>query len=463
MRERWNTVVAVLEYILFLTFFFLINRYQLIASSMNFDEILSWELAFSSWRDLFVGVTHDTQQLLFYGILKLYAYIIPQNNDYWIRFPALIFGGATACLVFYYSRSRFSRLTVAASALFILSHPLLSIISTFCRPYSLLVFLMTVILYTARKIFFERTAKWTDEWIFIASAAALGFVHYLALPFLAALVMSLRIFGINIFKLFHSWQRTGLIILSQLTLAGFLVYQWQYRTNVLWIFEGEDEFLRSWISATGAVFILALVWIAPYLWMNKLKPRYEGFLLSVLLLLTVFFLVMNVAVFRYLSILIPATLLLFPFAIEKVIQFRSVVLFFLIAIFLSGPFRFSQTAALLPPTAADFPGVKKFLKSAKETGLLSPRSRVLCITYIVPSVAVLNYYSKMHWDQDICDFYAETASGIDINSFDQILVIKGVLKGSASDVSGWETLPQERLTLRHSEPVVELYEIREAN
>ena len=46
---------------------------------------------------------------------------------------------------------------------------------------------------------------------------------------------------------------------------------------------------------------------------------------------------------------------------------------------------------------------------------------------------------------------------------DQILVIKGVLKGSASDVSGWETLPQERLTLRHSEPVVELYEIREAN
>ena len=109
-----------------------------------------------------------------------------------------------------------------------------------------------------------------------------------------ALVMSLRIFGINIFKLFHSWQRTGLIILSQLTLAGFLVYQWQYRTNVLWIFEGEDEFLRSWISATGAVFILALVWIAPYLWMNKLKPRYEGFLLSVLLLLTVFFLVMNV-------------------------------------------------------------------------------------------------------------------------------------------------------------------------
>jgi len=159
------------------------------------DGHYTWTHTTQSWRELFdVIYLQDNQQVLYYALNKIFYYFVPQN-DFWLRFPALMYGIATLFLLFYFFyRIGRKHTAILASLLFTFSIPALQY-STFARPYSLVLLLVTINLIAFYSSFISKeNVIQNSKRIFMASLILLAFTHSLFIPYFCAVLFSSLLF-----------------------------------------------------------------------------------------------------------------------------------------------------------------------------------------------------------------------------------------------------------------------------
>jgi hypothetical protein len=405
--------------------YLLLRRNFIINSGMDADEILSWNIAKSSWSELFYKVYHDTQQPLYYALLKISTFFSPSNNDYWIRFPTLIMGLCFILVFFNYFKKHFDQLTAVLITVVIFSHNELAYLSTYNRPHGMLLLLIAIHYFSTLEVCYKNNNSRLLRKIIYITSPLIFLTHYLAYFYFTAIIGALLITQKR--KILKE-----LILRHRLAISLFLLpfilctfYQYKYISNLHWISPIEKTFSNSLDLTfnllnssnfslfkiphlfTLSIALLASLFFALFIFKkinsnDQDKPEISFHLSFLLTGLISFFIFSKfiTPVFdrRYLLILLPSYYILLGHAfsfynLQRKIDSAILIVFFLVY------FQFQKTN----PTISIFDG-KYFLKEISEKKLLPPSATVYCNTYWV-GPGVFTNYSLMYFPTDICTKY----------------------------------------------------------
>lgn len=395
--------------------YFFLRRDAIRSSSLDLDEMLTWKLVQMPWKDFFSTIYHDTQQPLYYILLKIINILIPLNNDVLLRYPSLFIGLATLLLFFHYGSRYFNQLTVLIGVLFLLCHQEFKYLSFYARPYSLFYFLIFLNVFSLLEIFYkDGQHQKRHKQFFLITSILMCLTHYLSYFYFFTLLISLAILKRKVF-----WRHLGkfkIIGLALFSVAYISVtsYQYQFKHYLNWIPDIEsglghalrDAFNPSPTLPLTLTFLLRVFFIV-YLFRqfsSHNKERAELlFLLSMqvfgVLLFAVFSKVFfSVFIAKYLLIFLPFTVLLFcHFAEFWCLKNRAGFSFLVVAILISFKgFEKNEYAWKLD--------AKIFLSEISHQKLLAPGVSVLCNTpNIYPHI--LSNYSEYFFQRNICSDY----------------------------------------------------------
>lgn len=445
--RKINPPIFVEAFLLFAWIFFQ-NRPKLISSSLNYDEILAWEWESGPWRDLFAGVLNDTQQLLYYMVVKVSLYFTPTNNDFWVRFPSLVLGSCATLGIYYYIRKNYSLPTVVFFIANTICLHLIAFVATFNRPYSLFLFLMCWNLVLSHKLLIKRDSEseWL-KWSLVVTTAALPFVHYLAFIYLFSVLTGVLL-TVGPAPIKHVYSSIGKLLFS--TVAAVVVtacfsYQIQFKDRISWVFDFDRDYFDIMLVTVGhgGVFLLGFFYkIKDFASRDSTEKFLATSFIVGLLLLTL----SKLWIAQYFLMLTPLSLWLSSLYFEKGVQaikeiqfLRKYVIAMAIGLFLFLNPYFIQRFKLENRVVAasdsffksvrpgDWVGLKHLLFRLKEEKMITSDSKVLCVirsdTYSAERPVEL--YSKMYWQKDICSKYVTNFNELnDIASYDYILLAK---------------------------------------
>jgi len=196
--RRKKNILLIFNVLILLVIFFLDKRSILVETSLELDEILSWNLALNSWGDLFKEVYGFTHQILYYLILKIWIFFSPVNNDYWIRVPSLLFSFSSLALIFSYFFERGKEVAGVFVVLLFYFNSEFLFLSTHNRPYALLLFL-AVINILSLSIYLKGKNKIFSD-VFFISLLLMLLTHYISVFYVVAMVIALSFLKIPILK-----------------------------------------------------------------------------------------------------------------------------------------------------------------------------------------------------------------------------------------------------------------------
>lgn len=418
-------------FILALVFYF--ARREIIRwSSLDEDELITWSLIRLPWKDFFSAIYHDTQQPLYYSLLKIIHTVIPLRSDYALRTISLIFSIGTVQVLYSYFNKSFKPIVSALVLFGFICHPEFKYYSVYARPYPLLYFLIAVNACTFFEIFFKKNESNILRSIFCFSLMALFLTHYLGYFYFGALLAATALMKRDFFRGWRFWQ------LMSASLAFFFVflttlYQWQFKNFISWISNTPESITSSLKSLFGLTpsmpLTMALIlFCACLFFVFKLikgkNEKNEVALFSLLalgfglLLFFVFSLIFTpVFVAKYLFIFFPFLFIL----LAEMLTFYNIE---------SNPGLIIGFALL----CANFRGLekdenawkfdaKKFLKEVKQLNLIGEQSRILCNTPRGPH-KIFSGYSENYFSRDICTQYRNDAKPFSENDFDFVINLK---------------------------------------
>lgn len=422
------------------------NRPRLLSSSMNYDEILAWEWESGTWLQLFTGVLNDTQQVLYYALVKINLYFTSSNNDYWARFPSLVLGSSATLGIYYYIRKNYSMPTAAFFVGSVVLHPLIAYVATYNRPYSLFLFLMCWHLVLCHKVLIKRESEnnWL-QWGLVISTAALPFVHYLALIYLLSVLIGvlLTVGPESLVRVYSSIGRLLFSAVAGIVLAICFSYQIQFNERISWVFDSQYDYFYAVKMAVGfgGVFLFFFFYKIKTFSSRDLTEKFLAISFVVALLLMT---LSKLWIGQYFLALTPLSLWLSSLYFEKVLQsfreiqlLRKYVAVVILAIFLFiNPYftkgvnlenRLFTVADIFFRSfrTGDLEGLKHFFIRLKEKNVITNESKILCVKGDAISERPAEQYSKMYWQRDICSKYVISVREIpDIATYDYILLFR---------------------------------------
>ena len=414
---------------------------------MNYDEILAWEWELGTWRDLFLGVFNDTQQFLYYALVKISLYLAPVNNDFWVRVPSLVLGSCATLGLYCYIRKNYSTPTVVFFAGSVILHPAIAYVATYNRPYSLFLFLMCWHLLLCQKVLIKRDLKseWL-QWGLVITTAALPFVHYLALIYLFSILIGvlLTVGPAPLVKVYSSVGKLLFSIAAAIVTVACFSYQFQFNDRIAWVFESRRDYFEAVKMAIGlgGILLLGLFYKIKSFSSRDSTEKFLAISFVVALLLMT---LSKLWIGQYFVMLTPLSLWLSSLYFEKVVQslkefqlLKKYLLVVALAIFiLTNPYfikRFNFENKMIADSniffqsfrTGDLEGLKQFFIRLKEKNVITDNSKVLCIKgedYISERPA--EQYSKMYWQRDICSKYVTSVSEVkDLATYDYFLLFR---------------------------------------
>lgn len=411
---------------------------------MNYDEILAWEWESGTWHDLFLGVFNDTQQFLYYALVKISLYLAPVNNDFWVRVPSLLMGAGATLGIYYYVRRSYSTFTAVFFIASTIVHPLISCVATYNRPYSLLLFLMCWHLVLCQKVLIKEDTKnnWF-QWALVVTTIALPFVHYLSLVYLFGVFVGI-LFSVGfapLARIYSSIGKISFLIVGACAAAICFVDQYQFRDRIAWAFEAYGYFdVVSMAVGSGGVFLLCFFY---RLKLFSLRDATEKFLVYSFAVVLIIMTSSKMWVGQYFIMLTPISLWLSCIYFEKIVvslrerQFLNkyklatilaVLIFINSSVFRNLGFETKFTTAshffFKMVRTGDWIGLKHFFVELKEKNVINNDTRILCVkNQVYLSERPAEYYSKMYWKRDICSRYVTNLEDIgDISSYEYVLI-----------------------------------------
>lgn len=420
--------------ILILSLVFLFARRDIIRwSSLDEDELISWSLIKLPWKEFFAGIYHDTQQPLFYVLLKVVHLIIPLKTDAALRAVSLFFSVGTIQIFYFYLSRHFKALIAGLVVFSLICHPDFKFYSVYARPYSLLYLLSALNAVCFLELFFhENKTSWLRS-LFCLSLVAMFFTHYLSYFYTGALGIAALFFpGRGIFR---GWSVKQLCFLgsSLLAIAITTLYQWQFRSFIHWVPASIDSTLISLRLFFGAplsfpttliLFFLAFFLIFLYRQSRSTEESKKELLFCLAALsagLGLFGLFSMVAlplfVSKYLFILFPFSFLLLSHMLSFY-QIEKHPGFFIALALLSANFRGLEKSE----NAWKF-DAKEFFKEIKERHLVSEDNKILCNTPRGPH-KIFSGYSEVYFNKDICETYRFDTKAFDEKAYPLIINMK---------------------------------------
>lgn len=229
--------------IFFLLFFYFDSKFEIVfKTSLEYDELYSWFISTQSWRSAYSFLLSDTQQFLYYTLLKLFELGIGNFTfEYAGRILSLFFGFCAVLSFVKLLKSNISPPFTMVGALLLIFHPLFFYVSTFARPYSLCILLSILIVTKVHEILNnEKECKI----LLLILCLLLAFTHYLSLVFILSVLISAILINPNLLTELRK-KNTALIIIMSLFVYAFFIYYHLGGAliNVSWI--AKLDFLES--------------------------------------------------------------------------------------------------------------------------------------------------------------------------------------------------------------------------
>lgn len=391
--------------------FYFNHRRILTTVSLDQDELWSWMLVSKRWTEVFNGILGDTQGFLYYFISKIWLLITPVANDYWVRFPALIFSCLSVGIIFLILNKAFN-LNLAIVGSFLFSHlPVFSYYSAYHTPYSLLVFLGSVNLFAIQKLISDPN-KNRYQFLFMLSLCLLPATHHLGILYLVSIVLSVYYLKIPV-CLTWLW-KTLIFFLSSLYLMQLYIQFQQSLSLISWVEKFEinpiaivKSLLGNYPEDTGILIVscLGLIFFLKELLKKNINPEnpvdrfvFLNFLIISLVVVQMIlfsYFITSLKIHRYFVFLTPFIVTLIVYGIDTLLKgnFNKIVIIaFLI---------FNLNQASYSGNYQIRENVKGFFNQLKTKKLIPANSSVVCL-YDKVYVGMLAPYSKMHFSKDIC-------------------------------------------------------------
>jgi len=418
--------------VLVLVFYF--ARREIIRwSALDEDELISWSLVRLPWKEFFLAIYHDTQQSLYYSLLKIIHSLFPLKSDESIRTVSLLFSIGTLQVLFAYFSKIFKPVVTALVLFMFLCHPEFKYYSVYARPYPLLYLLVAINSCTFFEIFFNKNKRAALRTLFCFSLIALFLTHYLGYFYFGALLIS-SVFLKHDF--FRGWSKTQLSAIGGFFIFHFgaTLYQWQFKSFISWVSNSPANIayaLKSLFSVTPSMpltLTLFFLCFAVYFLFHLIKNKHihENAFFSLIVVmsgLTLFgifsFLGTPVFVSKYLFILFPFVLILLASALSFYnIESNPGII---IALALIG----SNFRGLEKDENAWKFDAKSFLTEVKQLNIIGENSKVLCNVQRGPH-KIFSGYSEVYFSRDICSLYRNSSVPFSENEYDFIINLKNV-------------------------------------
>lgn len=412
--------------------YFFIRRDDIRASRLDLDEMLTWNLAQMPWKDFFSTIYHDTQQPLYYALLKFLNYIIPFNNDELIRYPSLFIGLGTILLFYHYSSKYFDQTVAILAVIFLATHQEFKYLSTYARPYALLYFFILINSLSVLQIFYKaRTDKFYRH-VFFISSILICLTHYLGIFYFSTLLIALLIFKPNDF--WKNWGYPKVIgtFVFSLFYISTIIYQFRFKHYLNWVPHPDkglgqiaDAFNPS--STMPLTLIIIVISAISFFIFKKFTSKDNNqqeilFLLRIPLIgITLFYLfsklVLSVFIAKYFMIFIPFYLVLLCSVLEfyKIQKYNGVAICLLLLLIYFKGFEKNETLWKFD--------AKNFFSDLSKTDILKSGDKVYCNTPNMYSRIYTNY-SEYYFKRDICSSYRAHDLEAIVGDFKYILNVK---------------------------------------
>ena len=393
-----KNITLIISLLLFGIYLFLNRRFVLTSITLSTDEIYSWNVSMMSWGNLFLEILNNTVPFAYYIILKLWVYVIPTNNDFWIRVPSLFFGIFGVQLLLFHIHEEISKTSAALIGLYLLFDPVFLDLIAFNRAYSLL-FLLSVINSLSVYYFVKTDNKVFAQKVFFSSLCVLLFVSNLSMIYFATLMSVLFILRINVFALL---KRSTLVLLGLVFISFCSMFLYQFIFNIeriSWVSEEVNSFFRGW--HLFLTFSLSLAFLRKKVLEKKNREvRFYTLVISlgIIVIFICNYLITPILVDRYLFMFYPYLYLLLAYSVKDAIESSTIISLVSLALILGFVFSNGDLGMKEYSHRSD---IKHFMKELKEKEILSGRDDTLCLINNTYS-DILVRYSEMHFKRNIC-------------------------------------------------------------
>jgi hypothetical protein len=414
-----------------IVFYFSVRPY-LVQSSLDIDEMISWEWLTLSWDGLLSIILADSQGLAFFSILKVIDGVFPLSNDYWLRLPSLALGFATVVLWGSFWQRRYAGypIVVLVLAALLMFNPLVQFIFSYAGPYALAFLILSWLLIKIMRAADEKgPGSVSVSWWDVLLVGILFNTHHLAVIWLAGVVTCLIVFRVPLhwgsaLPKFAKWAVIG----GFATLAASVIGAQLIRGESLaW----SQSFAHHPVAFVTMIFSHgSIVWPAFFLLgllLRQLRLDFSTrFALGVLAFGLLGYAVMsalgvNLFLFRYMSYAIPFALILQGETVKWVVSSRWIYRTAAVLVLIGHQ--------LLPDFRAYAQGIrqgpKQILQQLKVVGGDLTTAEVDCHIF-TPAVGegVMAKYSRMYYEVDVCSRYLNRASEIDWEKSDYVIHLK---------------------------------------
>lgn len=228
-----NGVKEFYTIILLICFYCFYRIHPLINTTLEFDELFTWNISLKSIFDILVTCFKDTQQPLYFLIVKFCNFLSWGNLEFVGRWVSFFFGLLSVVVFYtYYNKTIKTKYSVFLAVLLIIN-PLFFYLSTFARPYSLICLLVICHLIELSKILLNEK-KSSNLLIFISFLLLIS--HNLSLVYLFSVLVSLLIYSKSTLKLILKSRKISLGLLGLIISIVTVYFQLDYSlVNVSWI------------------------------------------------------------------------------------------------------------------------------------------------------------------------------------------------------------------------------------
>lgn len=408
-----HSILRVLPAVIVGIIYFFSKRYVLLEVTLDMDEIISWMAITGKWSDFFLNILNDSQQFLYYALIKIWESLVPVDNDYWLRLPSLIFISAGIGLVFYILKEIYSGLVAALAIVFLVFNPVFGYYAAYHRPYSLLVLLGAFNIYLVWKMLKTEMRSERVINLFLVNLVLILYTHYLGMIYVGAILAALFILKIHIplsKKRMIALLSVGVLYFGQLCYQFFHSLQlisWTKSRGTFWhldkiyLIKNPMDAPLS-IATYICVFLFLLVLVFKRLRKDIPLDKFVLFNLYVFLIgLGIFSLTslssISLFVDRYLLFLYVFSIIPIAYTIHVITKYKSGDVLLLVVL-LFNPFILNNDI--------DFEhrlNIKKFLRTLKDNKFGEDGSKVLCLYEGYYPLKSLTNYSQMYYKRDVCD------------------------------------------------------------
>lgn len=440
--------------LIFAAFFLATRSNFLFSTSLEMDELYTWFAVTKNTSDFFSFIIHDTQQFLYYIILKVIYVINPVAQDITFRYVTGFFAVLAIYVFYLILREKFENYIALIGALLLALHSNFYHISVYARPYSLLLFFVLL----NQLSFMKLDNKALFKYLFHISLFMALYTHYLAaIYFLAFLVAA---FLKERKKLQELISKKVLLtyFLFGIFYAGQFIYQSKHSSqNISWIKNGSlfsnidylnisSPFIHiaeginfSIVVTVGVLLFLVVTGLCNLKRSTNLFFWLLFIFFNILMVLIDYF-VKPILVDRYFSLIIPCMLFILIDLIylsigHKMKSMESVLLILPMLFLLS-----------LSQKNYDYRGfLRQGFKMLKSTQLV-PAKKIVCLTDTTPyeGEIIFSNYSKQFFGEDVCLDKLTWRNGGDIPNWADILFYYSPTDNvKPGDVEGYKTIFKE--------------------